>query len=67
MCKLSYDYIDGITLEEYLRRTNDYTFNDQVIILIQLLKINKKLFNVGIYLYDQHLNNFIVDDNEVTN
>lgn len=58
--KLSYNYIEGITLKEYLEQSSN-PFRNQVEILIQLLNINKKLMNVGIYLYDQGLCNFILD------
>lgn len=57
--KLSYDYIDGVTLKEYMNYNPNY--NQKVNIFIQLIKINKKLINVGIYLCDQVLENFILD------
>lgn len=59
---LSYDYTEGLTLKEYLKDIEEYTYMDEVIVLIQLLKINKKLFDAGIYLYDQHGDDFIVDN-----
>lgn len=62
--KLSYDYIEGITLEEFLQ-CSKINENDQVLIFIQLLSINMKLIKNGIELCDQVLSNFIVDCHSV--
>jgi tRNA A-37 threonylcarbamoyl transferase component Bud32 len=67
--KLSYDYIEGMTLHKYIKtfiKNNiKQPYENQVIIFKQLLLINKKLLNVGIMLCDQVLSNFILDNNGV--
>lgn len=63
--KLSYDYIEGITLEKLNNITENITENDQILIFVQLLSINMKLIKNGIELCDQVLSNFIVDDQSV--
>jgi RIO-like serine/threonine protein kinase len=59
--KLSYDYIDGITLQEYVENVELY--HNQLDIFSQLLSINMKLIKNGIELCDQVLENFIIDYN----
>jgi len=63
--QLSYDYIDGITLEQYMDYYSINPKKNQINILIQLLKINLKLYQVGLYLCDQGVNNYILDDDGI--
>jgi len=62
--KLSYDYIEGITIEDYIKLCK-ITYDDQICIFKQLLTINMKLIKLGIELCDQVLSNFIVDNNSL--
>lgn len=59
--QLSYDYIEGMTLTGLLKK---YVLSekDKLRIFIQILNINKKLLDVGLELWDQGPNNFIIDD-----
>jgi tRNA A-37 threonylcarbamoyl transferase component Bud32 len=67
--KLSYDYIEGITLHKYIKtfikNKMKHPYKNQVIIFKQLLLINKKLLDIDIMLYDQVLSNFILDNDGI--
>lgn len=67
--RLSYDYIDGITVKQYI---SNYIDNNVKIpiqiqknILYQIINIYTKLFDVGFYHGDPGLDNFIINNDIV--
>lgn len=65
-CIVSYDYIDGITLREYLEDPNFPNLEQHQMNLVdQMLHINRLLENENLYWGDQVLDNFILDQDGI--
>jgi hypothetical protein len=60
--RLSYDYIPGVRLKDFLKENQPLTLSQQKNIALKVIKIYYKLFLVGFYHGDPNLTNFILDD-----
>jgi serine/threonine protein kinase len=59
--KLSYSYVNGITLKKYLKH-NELTVTQQKNIIRQMVDIHYKLFVVGFLHNDPGMDNYVIDD-----
>ena len=62
---VSYDYIPGISVEDYVENNNPLTISQEKNIIMQILKIYRKLFMIGVSHNDAGLSNFIIDPNHI--